>query len=99
MCKCPLPQLIKLDRAADQLPALFCGQMSLLFHVVYALRKRLILENVGQYAVWIGVATVTTANGLMLPIGASITLRTTALVQAITASGTGNIAYLEEYDS
>ncbi len=33
------------DRAADQLPALFCGQMSLLFHVVYALRKRLILDN------------------------------------------------------
>ena len=33
------------DRAADQLPALFCGHMSLLFHVVYALRKRLILDN------------------------------------------------------
>lgn len=62
-------------------------------------RKRLILENVGQYAVWIGVATVTTANGLMLPIGASITLRTTALIQAITATGTGNIAYCEEYDT
>lgn len=62
-------------------------------------RKRLILENVGQVAVWIGIATVTTANGLMLPIGASITLRTTALVQAITASGTGAIAYVEEYDT
>jgi len=62
-------------------------------------RKRLILENVGQTAVWIGIATVTTANGLMLPIGASITLRTTALVQAITASGTGSVAYIEEYDT
>lgn len=62
-------------------------------------RKRVVLENVGQYAVWIGVATVTTANGLMLPIGASITLRTTALIQAITANGTGTVAYIEEYDT
>lgn len=62
-------------------------------------RKRLILENVGQVAVWIGIATVTTANGLMLPIGASITLRTTALIEGITATGTGAIAYIEEYDT
>ena len=33
------------DRAADQLPALFCGQMSLLLHVSVALRQRLTVAN------------------------------------------------------
>lgn len=63
-------------------------------------RKRLLLHNVGQCNVYIGVATVTTANGFLLPPGASIALFTTALVQAIipTGSSGANVAYIEEYD-
>ena len=62
-------------------------------------RKRVIFLNVGTVAVYLGIATVTTANGFKLDPGASITLYTTALVQAITASGTGAVHYIEEYDS
>lgn len=61
-------------------------------------RKRLVLLNDGTVDVYIGIATVTTANGFQLSPGASITLYTTALLQAITASGTGVIHYIEEYD-
>ncbi len=62
-------------------------------------RKRLILLNIGTVPVYVGIATVTTANGLPIAVGASLTLYTTALIQSITASGTGNIAYIEEYDT
>ena len=40
---------------------------------------------------------MTTANGFQLDPGASITLSTTALLQAITASGTGAVCYIETY--
>lgn len=62
-------------------------------------RKFLTLINHGSVDVYIGVATVTTSNGLKLPPGAAIDLPTTALIQAITASGTGAIHYIEGYDS
>jgi hypothetical protein len=64
-------------------------------------RKRLILVNNSGNDCWIGPATVTTANGLHLAVGYSVTLFTTALIQAIIASGTmtGDVDYLEEYDS
>lgn len=62
-----------------------------------SLRTQVTFYNNGDRTVWIGPATVTTANGLPLLPGASITLRSTALVQAITASGTGAISYVEEY--
>lgn len=62
-------------------------------------RKRVILTNFGTVDVFIGPATVTTANSHKLPTGGSIVLLTTALVQAITASGTGSVHYIEEYDS
>lgn len=64
-------------------------------------RKRLLLVNNGTVDCYIGPATVTTANGMLLPVGYSIVLHTTALVQAIIASGTmtGAVHYLEEYDS
>lgn len=62
-----------------------------------ALRRQVTFKNIGAVTVYIGVATVTTANGLPLDPGESITLQSTALVQAITASGTGNVAYVEEY--
>lgn len=61
-------------------------------------RKRLILVNRGTQSVYVGIATVTTSNGLEMRPGDSLELRTTALVQAITSSGTGRVDYIEEYD-
>lgn len=64
-------------------------------------RKRVILRNNSNQDCWVGPATVTTANGFRLDVGYSLALCTTALIQAIIASGTmtGNIDVLEEYDS
>ena len=62
-------------------------------------RKRVTFLNTGSVNVYIGIATVTTANGFVLAPGAAITLNTQALVQAITASGTGAVSYIEEYDA
>lgn len=63
-------------------------------------RKRLILSNNGSVDCWVGIATVTTANGFRLPAGSTLTLYTVALIQAIIASGTmvGGVHYIEEYD-
>jgi hypothetical protein len=62
-------------------------------------RKRLILFNKGSCDCFIGPATVTTSSGV-LPVGYSLVLYTTALVQAIIATGTmsGYVSYIEEYD-
>jgi hypothetical protein len=65
-------------------------------------RKRVTFVNRMPVAVFIGIATVTTANGFQLDPGASITLHTTALIQGITAAataGTVYVHYIEEYDS
>lgn len=65
-------------------------------------RKRVTFVNRMPVAVFIGIATVTTANGFQLDPGAAITLQTTALVQGITAAataGTVYVHYIEEYDS
>lgn len=61
-------------------------------------RRRITLVNHGSVDVYLGEATVTTSNGLNLKVGASITLETQAAIQGITASGTGAIHYIEEYD-
>lgn len=60
-------------------------------------RQRVTFYNTGAVTVFIGIATVTTANGMALISGASITLNTSALVQAITAAGTGAVSYIEEF--
>lgn len=62
-------------------------------------RKRLVLVNHGSVDVFVGPATVTTANGLKITPGASLVLYTTAAVQGITAATTGAIHYVEEYDA
>lgn len=62
-------------------------------------RKRLVLVNHGSVDVYVGIATVTAANGVKIPPGASLTIHTTAAVQGITAAGTGSIHFVEEYDS
>jgi hypothetical protein len=61
-------------------------------------RKTVTLVNHGSVDVYVGAATVTTANGVKVPAGASITIPTTAAVQGITASGTGAVHYVETYD-
>ena len=62
-------------------------------------RKRVVLVNHGTVDVYVGPATVTTANGLKIAAGASLTLYTTALIQGITSTGTGAVHYVEEYDA
>ena len=52
-------------------------------------------------SIFIGVATVTTANGFELAPGAALTLRTTALVQGITAAASpaaDKVHYAETFD-
>lgn len=51
-------------------------------------RKTITIINYQLEAVFIGPATVTTANGVRVDPGASFTLETTALVQGITAAAT-----------
>jgi len=62
-------------------------------------RKVVTFVNRGTVDVYIGPATVTTANGILLSPGESIDIQTTALVQAITPAGTGAVHYVEVYDS
>jgi len=65
-------------------------------------RKRVTFVNRMPVPVFIGVATVTAANGFQLDAGAAITLHTTALIQGITSAataGTVYVHYIEEYDS
>lgn len=64
-------------------------------------RKRMILTNNSSVDVWVGPATVTTANGFKIPVGYTLTLYTTALIQVIISTGTatGGMHYVEEYDA
>jgi hypothetical protein len=67
-------------------------------------RKSIVVINRQTVAVWVGIATVTSANGVRLDPGDAITLTTTALIDGITAaaySGTGDalVQYVETYDS
>lgn len=62
-------------------------------------RKSAVFLNVGSVDVYIGPATVTTSNGFKLAVGAALEVATTALLQAITASGTGAVHYVETYDA
>ena len=64
-----------------------------------ATRRRVTIKNTdGTITVYVGIATVSAANGMPLLAGESITFDTTALVQVISASGTPTVAYVEEYD-
>ena len=65
-------------------------------------RKRVVIINRQAAAIFIGPATVTTANGVQIDPGASITLYTTALIQGITAANSAaaeKTHVFEEYDS
>jgi len=57
------------------------------------------MVNRGSVSVYVGPATVTTANGVELKPGESMTFEMAGTtLQGITASGTGNIHYWEEYN-
>jgi hypothetical protein len=62
-------------------------------------RRRIVLVNDGSADAFVGGAGVTTATGVRLAPGASMTLQTTAAVHAVTASGTTPVHYWEEYDA
>ncbi len=65
-----------------------------------AQRSNCTVKNLdASITVWIGTGTVTTANGMELKAGESITLVTTAAINGRSASGTPTIAYVEEYFS
>lgn len=65
-----------------------------------ATRRAVTIVNHGTTDVYLGVATVTTSNGILLTgtKGAAVTLFTTAAVQGIVAAGTQTVSYIEEYD-
>lgn len=62
-------------------------------------RKSVTIVNHGSVDVYVGKATVTTANGAKIPPGASRTFRTVVLLQCITASGSALVDYEDEFDS
>lgn len=63
-------------------------------------RRSITVVNLGTTDVWLGGNGVTATDGqLLLGVkGAARTIRTTAEVRAITASGTQRVAFDEEYD-
>ena len=63
-------------------------------------RRSITIVNHGTTDVYIGVGSVTTSNGILLPgtKGAALTIETTLAVKAIVASGSQIVSYLEEYD-
>lgn len=62
-------------------------------------RRSLLIVNHGTTDVYLGPATVTTANGLLLPgvKGASVSIPTTALVQGIVATGSVTVSFIEVF--
>ena len=68
------------------------------FVVARPTRESVLLRNLDTtISVYVGVATVTSANGMLLKAGESIEVKTTALIQVIAASGTPTVAYYDTY--
>lgn len=64
-----------------------------------ATRRSVTIRNTdAAISVYIGKATVTSGNGMLLKAGEQVNLDTTALIQVISASGTPSVAYFETYD-
>lgn len=67
--------------------------------VARATRRGCTLKNLdASIKIYVGPATVTSSNGMELKAGESTVVNWVGLVQAIAASGTPTIAYLDEYD-
>lgn len=65
-----------------------------------ATRRSITIVNHGATAVYLGVGTVTAANGFLLlgVAGAAVTLHVNVAIKGITASGSQTVSYAEEYD-
>lgn len=64
-----------------------------------ATRRSITITNLdGAITVYVGIATVTAANGMPLQPGQSISIDSVVLIQGLAASGTPNVAYMESYD-
>ena len=62
-------------------------------------RRSVTIKNIdASITVYIGVATVTAANGMEVKAGESINIDTTSLIQVIAASGAPKVAFVETYD-
>lgn len=65
-------------------------------------RKHVTITNRQLAPIFVGPATVTAANGFQIDPGASLTIYTTALLQAITSAASGateKVHTVEVYDS
>ena len=67
-------------------------------------RKSILVINRQTVAVYVGLSSVTTANGVRLDPGDSITITSKALIDGITSaaytgSGDATVHYIETYDS
>lgn len=67
-------------------------------------RRRVVIVNYQTVPIYVGIATVTTANGVRLDPGTVAEFRSTALLQGITAAAytaageDDKVHYWEEYD-
>lgn len=61
-------------------------------------RSAVFVNTDTSITVYIGKATVTSANGLPLKAGQSISIDSNQLIQVISASGSPVVAYMETYD-
>lgn len=63
-----------------------------------ATRRGVIIKNLSTtISVYIGIATVTAANGFELKAGESVPIDFTGLIQGIAASATPTVSYIETY--
>lgn len=61
-------------------------------------RRQVMILNQGSTDMYVGGATVTTSNGLLIRAGASLVLTFTGVIQGIVASGSTTAAYFDEWD-
>ena len=67
--------------------------------IARATRRSILVRNLdAAISVYVGPATVTTANGMLLKAGESCEFTFTGLLQVIAASGTPTVAIADEYD-
>lgn len=60
-------------------------------------RTRVVLKNIDTaITIYVGTGTVTSSNSIPLLAGESIALNTAAAINALAASDTPNLAYIEE---
>jgi hypothetical protein len=67
--------------------------------IARATRRNVLVRNLdATNSIYVGPATVTTANGMLLKPGESFTMSFVGLIQVIASAGTPTVAYVDEYD-